>query len=121
MAILTRSDWDQFRKVVREEVEAEVKATEHNLRSQISRTQDEIREVKDRVKTTEILSRGMEKRMGLVSSKVTQNTKQLDILLKGQTAIKRELKKSIIHLDNHFTRRINRLEEQAKLPPLGQN
>ena len=65
--MLTKTDISQIRKVVREEVEAEVSDAKNSLGAQVRMTKlelkHEIHELDDRLKTTEIRLSGIDKKL----------------------------------------------------------
>ncbi|OGY11613.1 MAG: hypothetical protein A3A58_03390 [Candidatus Blackburnbacteria bacterium RIFCSPLOWO2_01_FULL_41_27] len=118
MAVLTKSDLDQIRKVVREEVEVEVTTATRNLQIQILQSRIEARtdnkELKEHAKTTEILARGSERRLTKLEAKIDKNHKE----------IKEEIKQVSDFLDKEnlkAVKRVKRVEEHLSLPPLSQN
>lgn len=90
--MLTNTDLSQIRKVVREEVEAEVSDAKNSLGAQITMTKlelkQEINDLDDRVKNTEIRLNGLnEKLSGVeidikdVKKRVKKTEKTVDVMI----------------------------------------
>lgn len=102
---------DQIRKVVREEVEAEVGAAKHNLQVQLLRVEAQVRDVRDRAKTTEILARSIEKRVVKIDAKMDKNHRE----------VKEEIKQVSDFLDREnlkTAKRVKRIDEHLGLPSI---
>lgn len=87
--MLTKTDLDQLgkvvRKIVREEVEAEVSDAKNSLGAQITMTKLEIKQkindLDDRVKNTEIKLNGIDKDIKDVKKRVIKTEKTVDIMI----------------------------------------
>lgn len=103
--MLTKVDLSQIRKVVREEVEAEVKDSTRTLEGEVRlsrmRVQSDISELDDRMKNVEI-------RINSVETKITKMHKSLkkEIKIVSNTLDKEDLK---------TVRRVRRIEEHLGL------
>ena len=96
--MLTRDDLNQFRKVIREEIENETKVLKDELGSDITmarmRLQADINELKDRIKNLEIGMTNLE-------SKITRMHKEL----------KSEIKLIVTVLDKENLKTLKRVEK----------
>ncbi|EKD86641.1 MAG: hypothetical protein ACD_37C00206G0001 [uncultured bacterium] len=87
--MLTKTDLDQLgkvvRKIVREEVEAEVSDSKNSLGAQVTMTKLELKQkindLDDRIKNTEIKLNGIGKDMKDVKKRVIKTEKTVDIMI----------------------------------------
>ena len=127
--MLTKLDLSQIRKVVREEVETEVKDTTQTLRSEIResrmRVQSDIRDLDDRMKNVEVRMDGHEKSSSLVIEALDKIEGRLSGLEKDAKDIKKRVRKTektvdvmIDQFDKEIVgtqKRVSRIEEHLQL------
>ena len=127
--MLTKTDLSQIRKVVREEVETEVKDTTQTLRSEIResrmRVQSDVRDLDDRMKNVEVRMDGHEKSSSLVIEALDKIEGRLSGLEKDAKDIKKRVRKTektvdvmIDQFDKEIVgtqKRVSRIEEHLQL------
>lgn len=109
--MLTKTDLSQVgklvRKIVREEVEAEVKNSTHTLENQIRlsrmQVQNEISELNDRMKNVEIKVDGVGKDVKDVKARVRKTEKTVDVMAKLFDKEDVSLAKRVRRIENHLS------------------
>ena len=116
--MLTKADFDQLgkvvRKIVREEVEAEIKDSTQTVRSDVResrmRLQSDINDLDDRIKNVEVRMDGSDKNISLV----IENLDKVEQRLGNVEADVKDIKTELIETQKSFKKLLPELQSKKK-------